>query len=161
MVRATRLTPEYIVKAIKAGNCYASSGVTLRDVRYDPNSRTLGLEIEPDGDATYMTQFIGTLRGADVAGQPITTAGGEAPRDKSGNPLRASRRYSDQVGQVLKTVEGLKASYQLTGSELYVRAAVTSSKPPHDPSFAGQRQQAWTQPIGWEWLNEPAEDAKK
>ena len=161
MVRSTHLTPEYIVKAIKAGDCYASSGVTLRDVRYDPKSRTLDLEIEPDGDATYVTQFIGTLRGADVVGQPITTAGGDAPLDKSGNPVRASRRYSDQVGQELKTVEGLKASYQLTGSELYVRAAVTSSKPPHDPSFAGQREQAWTQPVGWEWLNEPADDAKK
>jgi hypothetical protein len=51
---------------------------------------------------------------------------------------------------VLKTVEGLSANYELTGQELYVRAVVTSSAPPRDPSFAGQRRQAWTQPVGWE-----------
>jgi hypothetical protein len=56
----------------------------------------------------------------------------------------------------LKTVEGLTPKYELTGDELYVRAVVTSSKPPRDPSFKDQREQAWTQPVGWEWLEAPA-----
>jgi hypothetical protein len=61
------------------------------------------------------------------------------------------------VGQVLATVEGLSPKYTLTGKELYVRTIVTSSKAASDPSFAGQKQQAWTQPVGWESvLEKPA-----
>jgi hypothetical protein len=56
---------------------------------------------------------------------------------------------------VLKSVEGLAPAYELTGEELYVRAVVTSNEPPRDPSFAGQKQQAWTQPVGWDSLSEP------
>lgn len=142
MVRATRLTPEQIVKAVKAGDCYASSGVTLAEVRYDRPRRSLELEIEPDGDATFTTEFVGTLRAADTTG--------ETPVDAAGKPFRATRRYSNEIGKVLKTVAGLSPRYELTGDELYVRAVVISSKPPHDPSFKDQRQQAWTQPVGWE-----------
>ena len=150
MVRTTHLTPEYIVKAIKAGDSYASSGVTLADVRYDRQQKTLSLSIKPDGNATYVTQFIGTLRSADTTSQDTLDAAGKPPVDKNGKTLRVSRKYSDQIGQVLATVTGLNAEYQLTGKELYVRAVVTSSADPTDPSFPGQKQQAWTQPVGWE-----------
>jgi hypothetical protein len=51
---------------------------------------------------------------------------------------------------VLKSVEGLTPTYELTGDELFVRAEVTSSGPSRDPSFTGQKQQAWTQPVGWD-----------
>ncbi len=159
MVRSTHLTPEYIVKAIKAGDCYASSGVSLKEVRYDREERFLELAIEPEGEARYVTQFIGTLRNVDTTGKPIVDADGKTPLDKSGKPLRASRRYSDQIGQVLKTVEGLNPRYKFTGQELYVRATVTSTLPPRDPSFKDQRQQAWTQPVGWEWLQKAEEKA--
>src|SRR3954454_7234612 len=36
MVRARFLTPEAVVKGIQSGDFYASSGVTLRDVRFSP-----------------------------------------------------------------------------------------------------------------------------
>jgi hypothetical protein len=124
--------------------------VTLADVGYDPQTRTLELKIQPDGDATYKTEFIGTLRGFDDKSEPTVGADGKPPVDKAGKPLRVSRKYSGDIGQVLAKVEGLSAKYTLTGKELYVRAVVTSSKPPADPSFAGQKQQAWTQPVGWE-----------
>ena len=61
-----------------------------------------------------------------------------------------TQRYSDDVGKVLATVEGTKATYRLTGEELYVRAVVTSDQPPENPSFPDQKAQAWTQPVGWE-----------
>jgi hypothetical protein len=64
-----------------------------------------------------------------------------------------TQRYSDDVGKVLATVEGARAYYVLTGEELYVRAVVTSDQPPENPSFPGQKAQAWTQPVGWErWI---------
>jgi hypothetical protein len=159
MVRSTHLTPEYIVKAIKAGDCYASSGVSLQEVRYDREERFLELAIKPEGEARYVTQFIGTLRNVDTTGKEVVDADGKTPLDKSGKPIRASRRYSDQIGQVLKTVEGLNPRYKFTGQELYVRATVTSTLPPRDPSFKDQRQQAWTQPVGWEWLQKAEEKA--
>ena len=139
MVRSTHLTPEYIVRSLKAGDCYASSGVTLDDVTYDAASRVLRLSIRADGDATYKTQFIGTRRGADVAGvEPTSKVKG-----------RTTRTYSKQVGEVLAEAEGVNPQYVLRGDELYVRAVVTSSTAPDDPSFDGQKQQAWTQPVGW------------
>jgi hypothetical protein len=147
MVRATHLTPEHILKAVKAGDCYASSGVTLADVRYDAESRRLELQIDPAGDATYVTEFIGTRRGVTTAGEPASPP--------PGKPTRQTRRYSDKVGEVLATVEGLRPQYVLTGDELYVRAVVTSSNPPADASFDGQQAQAWTQPVGWKLRENP------
>ena len=154
MVRSTHLTPEYILKAIKTGDCYASSGVTLADVRYDKQRRVLELEIAPAGDATFETQFIGTLERADTSSQPTLDADGKAPIDKQGKALRVSRQYSQQIGQVLATASGPQPRYELKGNELYVRAVVTSSAAAADPSFEGQKQQAWTQPVGWERLIE-------
>ena len=151
MTRTRFLTPESIILAIEAGEFYASSGVTLRDVRYSPRSRSLSLEIEPQDGARYTTRFIGTTKDYDPSCKPVL--------DESGKPLDVTQRYSDDVGRVLATVEGTHAQYELTGEELYVRAVVTSSLPPENPSYSGQRQQAWTQPVGWEkWL--AAEEAE-
>jgi hypothetical protein len=36
MVRSEFLTPEHLIRAMKAGDFYASSGVSLKDVRWDP-----------------------------------------------------------------------------------------------------------------------------
>ncbi len=49
MVRARFLTPESVIKGIEAGDFYASSGVTLREVRYSPESRTPGAGDPPAG----------------------------------------------------------------------------------------------------------------
>jgi hypothetical protein len=145
MVRSRYLTPESMMKAIDSGDFYASTGVGLREVRYSPESKTLDLEIMPHGQAQYKTRFIGTLKGYDPARTPVL--------DKEGEPLPVTQNYSEDVGKVLATVEGLKPSYQLTGEELYVRAVVTSDQPPENPSYTGQKAQAWTQPVGWEkWM---------
>jgi hypothetical protein len=141
MVRAAKLEPDTIVRAIKAGDFYASSGVTLRDVRYDATKKLLQLDIEPEKGVEYTTQFIGTKQGYDAKSQERT--------GRDGKPLRTTRKYSPEVGQVLATAKGESPAYQLTGDELYVRAVVTSTKPHQDPSFKGQHQQAWTQPVGW------------
>jgi hypothetical protein len=142
MVRSRFLTPASVIKAIEAGDFYASSGVTLKDVRYSPESRTLDIEIEPQLASRYTTRFIGTLKDYDPARKPV--------KDKDGKPLAVTQRYSDDVGKVLATVEGTRAAYRLTGEELYVRAVITSDRPPENPSFGGQKAQAWTQPVGWE-----------
>lgn len=131
-VRAKELSAEALIAAMQAGDFYASCGVVLRDVRYEAKERTLTVTIEPDGAATYVTEFVGTRAGAG---------------SKPGEPK------AGEVGAVFAKVEGTKAVYKLTGDELYVRARVTSSVAPDSPSFKGQKRQAWTQPVGWEkWL---------
>ena len=145
MVRARHLTPESIIRGIEAREFYASSGVILRHVEFSPQTRTLKLGIEPHGKARYTTRFIGTLRGYDPTRKPVT--------DKDGKPLPVTKRYSEDVGRVLATVEGTDPHYRLNGNELYVRAVVTSSESPENPSFPDQHAQAWTQPVGWEaWI---------
>lgn len=142
MVRAADLEPETLVRAIKAGNHYASSGVSLRDVRFDPAKKQLQVDIETKPGVTYKTEFIGTEIGYDDKSEPRL--------DKDGKPFRTTRKYSHDVGKVFATVEGANPSYKMTGKELYVRAVVSSSEAPDDPSFKDQIQQAWTQPFGWE-----------
>jgi hypothetical protein len=130
MVQAEALTADAITRALKAGDFYASSGVTLRELKYDSATRTISLAINPDGDATFTTQFVGTPR--------EFSTGGKTPIDSS------------DVGKVFASVTGLTPSYTLGGNELYVRAMVTSSKPHPNPSMPDQKQQAWAQPVGWE-----------
>ena len=141
MVRATHLTPESLIRAMKRGDFYASSGVSLAAVHFDATNGEITLEIEPDGDAIFTTTFIGT---------PVDYSAESKPRtDGAGKPIRSTREYSDDVGKVFATVIGRNPTYKLTGMQLYVRAVVTSSKPHTNPSFNGQRKQAWTQPVGW------------
>ena len=137
MVRSARLTADDIVKALEAGDFYASNGVRLREVRRAQGS--LSLEIEPEAGVTYTTQFIGTRKGFDRKNEPVRAANGEA--------LRVTHRYSSDVGAVLAEVTGTTASYSLKGDEIYVRAKVTSSKPKANPSEKGEFEMAWVQPV--------------
>ncbi len=139
MVRAKWLTPEALIHAIEAGDFYASSGVTLADVRFDAESRTLSVEVEPEKGAVYSIAFIGTRRQLALPEDVLqTTAEGES-----------SPSYRDGIGETFHTTTGTRAEYALTGDELYVRAVVTSDQPHPNPSFDGQTEQAWTQPQGW------------
>jgi len=142
MVQAKYLTPEHIIRALKAARFYASSGVTIRETTFDPASGKLEIAIVGEQGLTYSTEFIGTPIDYDRAVQPAV--------DKDGKPIRATKRYSADVGKVFATVKGINPAYTLTGKELYVRAVVTSSRAHPDPSFKGQMEQAWTQPVGWE-----------
>ena len=141
MVRSRFLTPEHLIRAINVGDFYASSGVTLTDLNFDAESQTLTIGIQGEAGVKYRTDFIGTKIDYDKTSQPR--------RGKDGEELASTRKYSTDVGQILHTVEGKLARYQLTGGELYVRALITADRPVDDPAFAGQFQQAWTQPVGW------------
>ncbi|MBN8246359.1 MAG: hypothetical protein J0L84_02825 [Verrucomicrobia bacterium] len=136
MVRAERLEPAALIAALEAGNFYASSGVTLRDVRR--TSQALHIEIEPEKGITYSTRFIGTRRGFDPTRSPVMSPAGE--------PVRATWRYDDSIGETLAVVVGVSPSYEFAGDELYVRALVTSSKRIANPYREGETASAWVQP---------------
>lgn len=134
MVRSNYLTAEHLIRAMKRGDFYASSGVTLNSIEIDDKARTLKLQIKAEDGQDFTTHFIGTRKNWDQATEP---RGSE----------RITRRYSDDVGAILSTVKGLAPMYQAKGDELYVRAVVTSSADQPDPPAAGMKMQAWTQPV--------------
>jgi hypothetical protein len=136
MVLAEKLSPEHLIHAMEAGQFYASSGVMLEKVVSSPKG--LDVTVQSESDATYKIEFIGTRHGANLEGRPVL--------DKDGKPLRATKLYSDEIGEVLKTVTGNNASYEFQGDELYLRARITSSKKHPNPSEVGENQRAWTQP---------------
>jgi len=141
MVQAQALTPDDLIRSIEIGRFYASSGVSLQVVDFDRLKRTLTVRVIAKKGVTYTTEFIGTRKGYDTKTKQL--------RDDKGKPIRASRQYSKDVGKVLAKVTGTHAVYKLKGDEYYVRAVITASTAAENPSFKGQKKQAWTQPVGW------------
>lgn len=127
MVRAAKLETDALVEAMRDGDFYASSGVSLDSVTWSEKSRTLTVKIAPEPGATYTTAFIGTREGYDPT----------KPAAENG------------IGEVFAEIEGTEARLTLPDDALYLRATVTSSARHENPSFPEQQKQAWTQPFGW------------
>jgi hypothetical protein len=136
MVLSEQLTPESLIANLEAGRFYASSGVALRRIAFVEGR--FEVEVDPQPDEQYTIEFVGTRQGADLRGEPVTDANGQA--------VRATRRYGADVGAVWQTVQGTRGVYQLQGDELYVRARVKSSASHPNPSETGDAKMAWTQP---------------
>ena len=139
MVRADKLDANTLVEAMKAGDFYASSGVTLEDVSFTGGKLVIRVKAEPG--VTYSTQIRGTRRGFDASTKEETMPKGDA------HPTRL--RYSADIGATLATLDGTTIEWTPKGDELYFRAVVTSSKPHPNPSYKNQTEMAWTQPMGW------------
>lgn len=137
MVRAAELTTEAIVAALEDGDFYATSGVILEEVSFSGNR--LSVVVDAEEDVEYDIEFIGTREDYDASSEPVVTDEGEE--------LDVTRQYSEDIGQVLKTVSGPEAHYDLEGDEVYVRARVTSSKPHPNPFEEGDVEMAWVQPV--------------
>jgi hypothetical protein len=140
MVHATELTPEALIASLRAGEFYGSSGVTLDEVTFKAGKLHLRIHAEPG--VSYSTRIVGTPENFDE-----TTTETDSP---PGDPHPKRTHYSSDVGKTFATIDGAEVNYTPTGKELYVRAIVTSSKPHVNPSFPGQTEMAWTQPVGWE-----------
>lgn len=126
MVRARYLTPESLVRAIRAGEFYASTGVVMDDIQFDRARRTLSLRIQPSGDEQFVTRFIGA-RGNSNEGEVLAEVKGTAPS------------YTMSAPRGTESGDGL----------LYVRAVVTSTGKPAVPSAEHPYKRAWSQPFGW------------
>jgi hypothetical protein len=136
VVRSERLEPASIVLAMEAGEFYSSSGVSLRHIQRTGN--TMRVEVEAEPGVTYTIRFMGTRRGFDASRSPVVSTKGE--------PVRATQRYSDQIGETFSVVVGNRAEYSARGDELYVRAVVQSSKKIANPYRKGETAAAWIQP---------------
>jgi hypothetical protein len=136
MVRSEDLNPTALIKAMEAGEFYASSGVLLEDVRRGKSE--LSIRIKAEEAVTYKTVFIGTRKGYDPTSEPLLV---------EGRPVAATRRYSKDIGAVLSEVAGANPAYKLKGDEIYVRAKIISSKPKVNPTTEGDFEMAWVQPV--------------
>lgn len=137
MVLTSELSEKGLIDALEAGRFYASSGVRLR--RIESSDTGLTVEVEPVEGETYTIDFIGTRKGYDPSNSPV--------EDEAGKPIRATRRYSNELGETFQTVSGPRGTYQFTGDEIYVRARITSSGSHPNPSEIGDFKQAWCQPV--------------
>lgn len=137
VVRAERLEAGALVDAMNRGDFYASTGVSLREVKRADG--VLSVEVEAEAGVEYTIEFVGTRRGYDRVSHPVM--------DAKGGEMRVTRRYSADVGTVLATEHGARAEYRLRGDELYVRARVTSSREQQRSPVAGDKERAWTQPL--------------
>ena len=143
VVRAKELNNNALIESLKKGDFYASTGVTLDTLDFNPATRTLSIKVKPEAGVTYTIRFNGSPRDVNVTPQETQ----EEVQLKSSKKTRTVRVYEKRLGQVLQTVVGTEASYTLKETDLYVRATITSSKqalPPEDyePVF----ETAWTQP---------------
>ena len=97
----------------------------------------------PEPQITRYTRWLVAHRGLhfDATTTEVTTPKGDF------HPLR--KRYSDDIGKTLATLNGPVIEWTPSGNELYFRASITSSKPHPNPSMKNQKEMAWTQPMGW------------
>lgn len=137
MVRADRLTPESLIRAMDAGDFYGSTGVTLKDVAFQDGRLTV--QVDPEPGVTYKIRFIGTRRGCDLTSREVVNA--------EGKTVRTTRSYSPAIGAVLAEVQGATGSYTLQGDELYVRAKVVSSRRNEKSHVPDEFEAAWVQPV--------------
>ena len=94
-VRANELTADAIVRAMRRGDFYASTGVTLGDYRADGKRMTLTMQTRGTGDDTrFRTEFIG--RGGRVL---ATVHGLTARYDMRGDEGYVRARVTDSNGQ--------------------------------------------------------------
>lgn len=80
MVRADTLTPAAILGALRRGDFYSSTGITLRS--FSANQQRIELDITPAGDARYLVEFIG--QGGRVLAEATTLRASYAIRGDDG-----------------------------------------------------------------------------
>ena len=136
-VLTKELSADALIDSLEAGHFYSSSGVALKSIQTSVDG--MSIEVDPVEGETYKIEFIGTRKGYDAASHPVL--------DKDGKVIRATRRYSADIGETFTAVDGTKASYKFKGDEIYLRARVTSSAKHPNPAEEGEFQRAWAQPI--------------
>ncbi len=144
VVLARSLSVGEIIKSMERGFFYASTGVTVD--RFAVTRNGIEVLVHPEDGVEYTIDFIGTQTGFDAASESVK--GG-----LTGMPLHTTRRYSNDIGRVLKSFTGTRAVYEFGTNDLYVRARVTSTKRHPNPSTPGEYERAWCQPVrgpaGW------------
>jgi len=141
VVRSEKLDANGLISAMKNGDFYSSTGVEMKDIRFDSETKTLSVEVQPEEGVLYMIRFVGTKK--DFCTKTRTF---DDPQLGS-KPARTGITYSGDIGITLQTVAGTSASYQMADDDLYVRAVITSTKVSKYRHYNKPLSEtAWTQP---------------
>ncbi len=141
MVRSESLTPDALLAAMHAGDCYATTGPLLEDVAFDSAARTLRVKVKAAPNVAYRIRFITTKRSFDQAVRTVDCPA-EPGRDARQIPV-----YSADIGKTVRLVDGTEASCPMASDDLYIRAKIESSVPSgFERYFHPDLQVAWTQP---------------
>lgn len=70
MVRSRYLSPEHLFAAMRRGDFYSTTGVSLSEFSFDPNTRSLSLRMEGKPGESFVTRFVGSRRGVNLEGKP-------------------------------------------------------------------------------------------
>ena len=92
VVRARSLGAADLIAAMEAGDFYASTGVTLEDVRFD--GRELAVDVAAERGVRYTVQFVGTRDGGEVGEILQETSGPRASYRCRGDELYVRARVT-------------------------------------------------------------------
>jgi hypothetical protein len=150
-VAAKTLSTGSIVTAMHKGNFYASSGLELKRVRFNPKTNTLQVSVKPEKGYKYRIMFIGSKRGADLdeRGRVKWRIKKPSPGDLAYgfNPERSVPYYSPAIGVTLKVSDSTDSSYTMQDDDLYVRAKIITDKGVLPENRVQIYPIAWTQPV--------------
>ena len=147
MVQARELTPNSITAAMEEGQFYATTGVILSELAFDEEKQTLTVEVDEKAGVNYRIEFKGSLKDVSLEFEPVDDV-----VDDKGLAHPVTGNYPDAgIGMTFQEIEGSKATYQVSGDALYVRAVIHCDAPPYFKydEFSDMEQKAWTQPVGW------------
>jgi predicted metal-dependent phosphoesterase TrpH len=104
MVRSASLDPDAIVRAMLAGNFYASTGVTLETLLFDDTGLSIDIAQEPN--VTYVTEFHGARQGSEETELLATVAGPKPAYQFRGDELYVRARVRSSKPHPRPVVDG-------------------------------------------------------
>ncbi|MDO5554100.1 MAG: hypothetical protein Q4G68_10100 [Planctomycetia bacterium] len=154
VINAPELTTKAVMNALHNGQFYASTGIELERMDFNPETKVLSIKVKEESDENYTITFIGTKKGF-----PQYTATVVDPADPKQvyefgtpaqwtKPRRVHTVYPNDIGESLLVIHGSEASFTLSDDLLYVRAKIESSGEPVIKFHGKPRKKtAWTQPV--------------
>lgn len=131
-----------LTSSVLRGKFYSSCGVELEYYGFDAASRTMEVKVKAEPGVNYRIDFITTKRDFDKSIE-IRQFVSEDKRFTRDFPV-----IRDDIGSVVKSVEGTSAVYSMTEDDLYVRALITSDQPGIiKNNFYPEFRCAWVQPV--------------
>lgn len=137
-----RLTPDNIAMAMNRGDFYATCGVELEEIVFDPAAKKLSVKVKPEKNVHYRISFIVTKKNFDRS---------IIYKDYPAKEKRYNRRLPvipRGIGRTALAVSGTEGSYTLKDNDLYVRAVIVSDKITRIRGYGFPKTMcAWTQPF--------------
>ena len=123
MVRARSLDNDELIRALNAGNFYATRGPLLSEIRY--GAKEMAIDIEPADGVTFRTEFVGQRKGG-APGEIFAAADGLNPSyTVKGDELYLRAKVTSS--KLRSTPDGKPAYYEMAWTQPYEPAKVKAN----------------------------------